>query len=135
VGIFENSVLRRIFGHKREEVTGVWSKLHSEELHDVHNKKLLDMHSSPNVVCIITEREMGGACDTHGGGEKSIRGSGGKTRRKRVSLNWEDNIKIDFKERDVRVWTGFFWSSSCGQGNIPTGSVNYDNLEYLGLLR
>jgi hypothetical protein len=33
--VFENRVLRRIFGPKREEVTGEWRKLHTEELHDL----------------------------------------------------------------------------------------------------
>jgi hypothetical protein len=33
--VFENRVLRRIFGPKMDEVTGVWRKLHSEELHDL----------------------------------------------------------------------------------------------------
>ena len=40
--IFENRVLRRIFGPKRDEVTGMWRKLHNEELND--------MYCSPNVV-------------------------------------------------------------------------------------
>ena len=34
--VFENSVLRRIFGPKRDEVTGEWRKLHNEELNDLH---------------------------------------------------------------------------------------------------
>jgi hypothetical protein len=52
--VFENRVLRRIFGPKRDEVTGEWRKLH----------------------------EVGGACGTHGRGEKSVQGFGGKPRRK-----------------------------------------------------
>ena len=34
--VFENSLLRRIFGPKRDEITGEWSKLHNEELNDLH---------------------------------------------------------------------------------------------------
>jgi hypothetical protein len=34
--VFENRMLRRIFGHKREEVTGGWRRLHSEELHNLY---------------------------------------------------------------------------------------------------
>jgi len=34
--VFENGVLRRIFGAKRDEVTGEWRKLHNEELHDLY---------------------------------------------------------------------------------------------------
>jgi hypothetical protein len=48
--VFENRVLRRMFGPKREEVTGEWSKLHNEELHD--------LYSSPNIIRIIKARRM-----------------------------------------------------------------------------
>jgi hypothetical protein len=37
--VFENRVLRRIFGPKRDEVTGEWRKLHSEELHNLYSSK------------------------------------------------------------------------------------------------
>jgi hypothetical protein len=43
--VFENRVLRRIFGAKRDEVTGEWSKLHNEELND--------LYCSPNIVRVI----------------------------------------------------------------------------------
>jgi hypothetical protein len=46
--MFENRVIRRIFGPKRDEVTGEWSKLHNEELHS--------LHSSPNIIKIISRR-------------------------------------------------------------------------------
>jgi hypothetical protein len=48
--VFENRVLRRIFGSKRDEATGEWRKLHNEELHDVY--------SSPTVVQVIKSRRM-----------------------------------------------------------------------------
>ena len=48
--VFENMVLRRIFGPKRDEVTGEWRKLHNEELHDPC--------SSPNIVRVIKSRRM-----------------------------------------------------------------------------
>jgi hypothetical protein len=48
--VFENRVLRRIFGSKRDEVTGEWSKLHSEELHI--------LYSSPNIIRHIKSRRM-----------------------------------------------------------------------------
>jgi hypothetical protein len=35
--VFENTVLRRIFGPKRDEVTGRWRKLHNEQLHDLYS--------------------------------------------------------------------------------------------------
>jgi hypothetical protein len=48
--VFENRVLRRKFGPKRDEVTEEWRKLHNEELHD--------MYSSPNTIRIIKARRM-----------------------------------------------------------------------------
>jgi len=46
--MFENRVLRRIIGPKRDEVTGEWRKLHNEELND--------LYSSPNIVRVIKSR-------------------------------------------------------------------------------
>jgi hypothetical protein len=48
--VFENRVLRRIFGPKRDEVTGEWRKLHNDELHD--------LYSSPSIIRIIKSRRM-----------------------------------------------------------------------------
>ena len=48
--VFENEVLRRIFGPKRDEVTGEWRKLHNEELKG--------LYSSPNIVRVIKSRRM-----------------------------------------------------------------------------
>jgi hypothetical protein len=48
--VFENWVLRRIFGAKRDEVMGGWRKLHNEELHD--------LYSLPNIIRIIKSRRM-----------------------------------------------------------------------------
>jgi hypothetical protein len=46
--VFDNRVLRRIFGSKRDEVTGEWRKLHNEELNG--------LHSSPNIIRVIKSR-------------------------------------------------------------------------------
>jgi len=65
--VFENRVLRRVFGPKRDEVTGEWRKLHNEELTEY---------------CAggkIEKNEMGGACGAYGGGERGVQGSGGET--------------------------------------------------------
>jgi hypothetical protein len=56
--VFENRVLRRISGPKRNEVIGDWRKLHNEELHN--------LYSSPGIVRMIKEDKMGGACSTNG---------------------------------------------------------------------
>jgi hypothetical protein len=48
--VFENRVLRRIFGPKRDEVTGEWRKLHNEELRD--------LYSSLSIIRIIKSRKM-----------------------------------------------------------------------------
>jgi len=48
--VFENRVLRKIFGPRRDEVTGEWRKLHKEELND--------LYSSPNIVRLIKSRIM-----------------------------------------------------------------------------
>ena len=50
VRVFESRVLRRIFGPKRDKVTGEWRKLHNEELND--------LYSSPNIVRVIKPRRL-----------------------------------------------------------------------------
>jgi hypothetical protein len=58
--MFENRVLRRICGPKREEVAGGWRRLHNEELHK--------LYASPDIVIRVTkiEDEMGGAYSMYG---------------------------------------------------------------------
>ena len=71
LGMFENRVLRRIFGPKRDEVTGEWRKLHNE---------LNNLYSSPNIVWVTKiENEMGKACSAYGGGERRVQGFRGET--------------------------------------------------------
>jgi hypothetical protein len=72
--VFENKVLRRIFGCKTDELAGEWRKLPNEELHN--------LYSSPKIIRQIKSRSMreggGGTCATPGTGEKSVRGFSGK---------------------------------------------------------
>jgi hypothetical protein len=55
--VFENRVLRRIFGPKREKVAGGWRSVHNEELHD--------LYASPNVTRVIISRKMRGEVMYH----------------------------------------------------------------------
>ena len=59
--VLENRVLRKVFGPKRDEVTGQWKKLHNEELNY--------LYSLPNIVRVVKSRRMRGrACGAYGGG-------------------------------------------------------------------
>jgi hypothetical protein len=72
LGVFENRVLRRIFGPKRDEVTGGWRKLHNYELHG--------LYSSPSIIWVIKARRMRWAGHVaHGGGEGCIQHFGWET--------------------------------------------------------
>jgi hypothetical protein len=64
--VFLHVIKIRRFGHKREELTGDWRKLHSEEP--------CDLYCLSNVLVIIKEDEMGSACGMYGGEEKCIQG-------------------------------------------------------------
>ena len=68
--VFENRVLRRIFGRKRDEVTGWWSKLHNEELSE--------LYFSPNIVRVIKSRRKrwAGHVARIEGEERSVQGCG-----------------------------------------------------------
>jgi hypothetical protein len=100
--VFENRVLRGIFGPKRVKITGVWRKLHNEELHD--------LYPSSNIVRVMKSRRMRwvGACSADGGGERRVLVFGGKTGGKRPlrkpKRRWEDNINIDLQKLGCRAW-------------------------------
>jgi hypothetical protein len=59
--VFENRVLRRIFGPKRDGVTGGWRKLHNEELHNLYNFNYK-----------VEKDEVGGTCGMNGGEEERV---------------------------------------------------------------
>jgi hypothetical protein len=94
--VFENRVLRRIFGPKRNEVTGGWRKLHNEELHG--------LYSSLGIVRMIKARRMRWAGHMACMGE--VRGTynilvgrpEGRRPLGRPRRRWENNIKMDLRE-------------------------------------
>ena len=94
--VFENRVLRRVFGPKRDEVTGEWRKLHNEELNG--------LYSLPNIVWVVKSRRMRWAGHVARMGEDRgvHRVLMGKPERKRPMVRprrrWEDNIKMDVQE-------------------------------------
>jgi hypothetical protein len=104
--VFENRVLRRIFGPKRDRVTGGWRKLHNEELHN--------LYSSPSIIRIMKLRRMRWAGHVAQIGEKRnvykllIRKPEGKRPLGRPKRRWIDNIKMDLLERGLSVvnWIG-----------------------------
>jgi hypothetical protein len=90
--VFENRVLRRIFGPKRDEVTGEWRKLHNRELHD--------LYSSPSIIRIIKSRRMRWAGhEARMGRRGTLMGKPeGKRPLGRPRRRWVDNIRMDLGE-------------------------------------
>ena len=94
--VFENKALRKIFGAKRDEISGEWRKLHNAELHA--------FYSSPNIIRNLKSRRLRwaghvarmeqfrNACRVFVGKPESKRPLGRPGRR------WEDNIKMDSRE-------------------------------------
>jgi hypothetical protein len=96
--VFENKFLRRIFGPKRDEVTGGWRKLHNEELHG--------LYSSPSIIGIIKSGRMRWAGHVARMGEKKnayrlfVGNPEGKRPPGRPRRRWVDNIKMGVLEID-----------------------------------
>ena len=94
--MFENRVLRRIFGSKRDEVTGEWRKLHNEELND--------LYCSPDIVRVIKPRIIRWAENVARMGDRRgvyrvlVGKSEGKRPLGRPRHRWEDNIKMGLQE-------------------------------------
>jgi hypothetical protein len=94
--VFENRVLRKIFGPKMDKVTGKWRKLHNEELHD--------LYSSPNIVWVMKSgrmrwaehvAQMGKVRDVY---RVLMEKPEGKRPLGRQRRRWEDNIKMEVQE-------------------------------------
>ena len=94
--MFENRVLRRVFGSKRDEVKGEWRKLHNEELRD--------LYSLPNIVRVVKSRRMRWAGNVARMGEGRgvhrvlVGKPAGKRPLGRPRRRWEDNIKMNLRE-------------------------------------
>jgi hypothetical protein len=94
--VFENRVLRRVFGPRRDQVTGEWRKLHNEELND--------LDSLPNIVRVVKSRRMRWAGHVARMGEERgvhrvwVGKPEGKRPLGRPRRRWEDNIKMDVRE-------------------------------------
>ena len=94
--MFENRVLRKVFGPKRDEVTGERRKLHNEELND--------LYSLPNIVRVVKSRRMRWAEHVARMGEDRgvhrvlVGKPEGKRALGRPRHRWEDNIKMDLQE-------------------------------------
>jgi len=94
--VFENMVLRRIFGPRRDEVTGEWRRLHNEELND--------LYSSPNIVRVIKSRRVRWAGHVARMGEERgvyrvlVGKPEGKRPLGRPRRRWVDNIRLDLQE-------------------------------------
>jgi hypothetical protein len=95
--VFENRVLRRIFGPKRDGVTGGWRKLYNEELHN--------LYSSPSIIRIIKSRRMRHEKNVY---KLLVRKPEGKRPLGRPRRRWIDNIKMGLLEIGLNVvdWTG-----------------------------
>jgi hypothetical protein len=86
--VFENRVLRRIFGSKRDEVTEGWRKLHNEELHN--------LYSSPSIIRTIKSRRMIWAGYVTRMGRRGMH----------IGYWWENQEERDhYEDQDVGVWT------------------------------
>ncbi|KAJ4450863.1 hypothetical protein ANN_02295 [Periplaneta americana] len=105
--VSENKVLRKIFGAKRDEVTGEWRKLHNTELHT--------LYSSPDIISNIKSRRLRWAGHVARMGESRnayrvlVGRPEGKRPLGRPRRRWEDNIKMDLREVGYgdREWINF----------------------------
>ena len=94
--VSENRVLRKVFGPKRDKVTGEWRKLHNEELND--------LYSLPNIVRVVKSRRMRWAGHLARMGEDRgvhrvlVGKPEGKKPFGRPKRRWEDNIKMDLQK-------------------------------------
>jgi len=125
--LFENRALRKIFGPRRDEVTGECRRLHNEELND--------LYSSPNIVRVIKSKRKRWAGHVARMGEERVvyRALVGKPKGRRPlgrpRRRWADNIRLDLQEVGCVYmdWIGLAQerqvADACECGNEPSGSV------------
>jgi hypothetical protein len=129
-------VLRRIFGPKRDEVTGEWRRL--------HNKEFYALYSSPNIIRVIKSRRLRWAGHVarmrqrKGAYRALVEKHEGRSPLERPRRRWKDNIKMDIREVG---WGHRLDQSGSGQkevagscecGDEPSGSIKCrEFLEYL----
>jgi len=95
--VFENRLLRRIFGSKRDEVTGKWRKLHEEELNDLYSKI---MNWAKHVIHMGERRVL----------YRFLVGKPeGRNRLEDPGVDGMIILKWIFRKWDVRAWTGSSW--------------------------
>jgi hypothetical protein len=138
--VFENRVLRRIIGPKRDEVTGEWRKVYNFELHN--------FYSSPDIIRQVKSRRMRwvGHVALMGQERKVYKVWVGKPEGKRPlgrpRRRWEDGIRMDLRE--IGLWGCALYStgsghepvaSCCECGDEPLGSCATELVSYLEIMQ
>ncbi|KAJ4439792.1 hypothetical protein ANN_07920 [Periplaneta americana] len=131
--VFENKVLRKIFGAKRDEVTGEWRKLHNTELHA--------LYSSPDIIRNIKSRRLRWAGHVARMGESTnayrvlVGRPEGKRPLGRPRRRWKDNIKMDLREvgYDDRDWINLAQDRDRWRAYSGSSTESYPAFARIGL--
>jgi len=124
--MYEKKVLRKIFGRRRDEVTGEWRKLHNEELND--------LYCSPNIVRVIKWRRMSWVWHVARMGERRgvyrvlVGKSEGKRTLGRSRRSWKDNIKMDLQEVGCGGSRPVTFTTGCSQGFTNARCCGYSDM-------
>jgi hypothetical protein len=114
--VFEYRVLRRIFGPKRDEVTGGWRKLYNEKLHN--------FYSSSSIITMMKWMRWAGRVERLVEKRNAYRILMGKPKGKRPlgrpRRRWVVSIKMDLRETR---WDGMDWNAISGSGYGPVNTV------------